>query len=271
MDAKETGLIITARLFARSSREGTGLREQRPAVAVKRIRIATSASIATPFELRLPVMGVDPRNAASEKNWRLRAELVAADSRSALEDMVGFLRSPAVSKQAKALDADMPKDVVITHDGERLFAYAADEATILAVRRAIESTAAREGLTARAIGISHWDTELDDWRQIDPPPTTPEQKEAAAAAERDATLEETRTLVASAGRLVRAEFEQSLLEWASELGVRCKVFEHPHLLKTQVGFTVTGPKRKLDEFAQGLEAEERAIFRTERAVMLSPL
>jgi hypothetical protein len=53
--------------------------------------------------------------------------------------------------------------------------------------------------------------------------------------------------------------------------VQCKVFEHPHLLKTQVGFTVTGPKRKLDEFAQGLKAEERAIVRTERAVMLSPL
>lgn len=53
--------------------------------------------------------------------------------------------------------------------------------------------------------------------------------------------------------------------------MQCKVFEHPHLLKTQVGFTVTGPKRKLDEFAHGLQAEERAVFRTERAVMLSPL
>ncbi|HXP36617.1 MAG TPA: hypothetical protein VN817_02520, partial [Solirubrobacteraceae bacterium] len=138
-------------------------------------------------------------------------------------------------------------------------------------RRAIESAAAREGLVVRAIGISHWDVELDDWQQIDPPPATPEQQQVAAAAERDATLEETRTLVASAGRLVRAEFEQSLNEWASELGVQCKVFEHPHLLKTQVGFTVTGSKRKLDEFAQGLKAEERAILRTERAVMLSPL
>jgi hypothetical protein len=215
-------------------------------------------------------MGVDPRDAASEKNWRLRAELEAVDSRNALEDMVGVLRRPA-SKEAKALEADVPKDVVITHDGERLYAYAADEATILATRRAIESAAARERLAASAIQISHWESELDDWRQIDPPPSTPEQRQAAATAERDATLEETRTLVASAGRLVRAEFEQSLLEWANELGVQCKVFEHPHLLKTQVGFTVTGPKRKLDEFSQGLQAEERAIFRTERAVMLSPL
>lgn len=223
------------------------------------------------FEIRFFLMGVDPRNAASEKNWKLRAELEAADSRGALEDMVSFLRRPAASKEARALEANVPKDVVITHDGERLYAYAADEETILATRRAIESATTREGLTARAIGISHWDTELDDWRQIDPPPATAEQRQAAATAEHDATLEETRTLVASAGRLVRAEFEQSLNEWASELGVQCKVFEHPHLLKTQVGFTVTGPKRKLDDFAQGLKAEERAVFRTERAVMLSPL
>lgn len=216
-------------------------------------------------------MGTDPRDAASEKNWKLRAEIEAVDGRSALEDMVGFLRRPAAAKEAKAIEAAVPKDVVITHDGERLFAYAADEAAILATRGAIESASTRDALTARAISISHWDVELDDWRQIDPPPATPEQRQAAATAERDATLEETRTLVASAGRLVRAEFEQSLNEWASELGVQCKVFEHPHLLKTQVGFTVTGPKRKLDEFAQGLQAEERAVFRTERAVMLSPL
>lgn len=223
------------------------------------------------FGIRLAPMGVDPRNAASEKNWKLRAELEAVDSRNVLEDMVGFLRRPAASKEVKALEADVPKDVVITHDGERLYAYAADEATILATRRAIESAAAREGLTAGAVRISHWDAELDDWRQIDPPPVTPEQRQAATAAEHDATLEETRTLVASVGRLARGEFEQSLLEWASELGVQCRVFEHPHLLQTQVGFTVTGSKRKIDEFAQGLQAEERAIFRTERAVMLSPL
>jgi|GEM_PF-3944333 len=62
-------------------------------------------------------MGIDPRNAASEKNWKLRAELEAADRRGALEDMVGFLRRPAASEEAKALEADVPKHVVITHDG----------------------------------------------------------------------------------------------------------------------------------------------------------
>jgi hypothetical protein len=49
------------------------------------------------------------------------------------------------------------------------------------------------------------------------------------------------------------------------------VIDHPHLLSGQVGFTVTGSKRKLDEFAEGLRAEERATIRTETQVMLSPL
>jgi hypothetical protein len=70
---------------------------------------------------------------------------------------------------------------------------------------------------------------------------------------------------------VRAEVEQTMREWAAKLDLRCELIEHPHLLTTQVAFTVTGPKRKIDEFAQSLRAEELATMRTERAVMLSPL
>ena len=62
-----------------------------------------------------------------------------------------------------------------------------------------------------------------------------------------------------------------MLDWAAQLGLECKLIEHPHLLTTQVGFTVTGPKRKVDEFSQGLAAEERTTIRTEGVVMLSPL
>ena len=89
--------------------------------------------------------------------------------------------------------------------------------------------------------------------------------------DRDAETIETRTLVASSGKLIRAEFEQTMRTWADQLGLRCETIEHPHLLATQVGFTVTGSHRKLEEFAQGLHAEELATIRTERAVMLSPL
>jgi hypothetical protein len=53
--------------------------------------------------------------------------------------------------------------------------------------------------------------------------------------------------------------------------LECAIIEHPHLLTTQVAFTVTGPKRKIDEFSRGLTAEEWATIRTERTVMLSPL
>ncbi len=56
-----------------------------------------------------------------------------------------------------------------------------------------------------------------------------------------------------------------------KLGLECNIIEHPHLLTTQVGFTVTGPKRRIDEFVQGLNAEGRATVRAETGVMLSPL
>jgi hypothetical protein len=78
-------------------------------------------------------------------------------------------------------------------------------------------------------------------------------------------------MVASAGKEIRAEFEQSMVKWAQELGLSYEVIEHPHMLTTQVAFTLTGPKRKIDEFAQGLKTEEIATMRTERAVMMSPL
>jgi hypothetical protein len=165
--------------------------------------------------------------------------------------------------------AAIPHDVVLTHDGSLLFAYAANQETITATRRALESVLSHDGIEA-SIYVSHWDDALDAWRQIDPPSTGGERVREEAAV-RDAEAIETRTLVASSGKMIRAEFEQSMLAWAAQLGVQCETIEHPHLLTTQIGFTITGPRRKLDEFASGLKAEEAATIRTERAVMLSPL
>ena len=118
--------------------------------------------------------------------------------------------------------------------------------------------------------MSHFDERLDQWRQTDPA-LTGEEKRIDEAAERDAEALETRTMVASAGKLIRASFDQTMLDWAEKLGLECKIIEHPHLLTSQVAFTVTGSKRKIDEFAEGLNAEEVATMRAERAVMLSPL
>ena len=201
-----------------------------------------------------------------EQDWRLEAKLDVADPRRSLHDLVSRFRGPNVAEEAQA---SVPHDVVVTHDGRLLFAYAADEATIKTARQAIEHVLRDDGIDAM-IRLSHWDDELDDWHQTDPP-ATPQQRQGDEDQRRDAEATETRTLVASLGKEIRAEFEQSMLNSASELGVECKIVEHPHLLTTQVGFTVTGAKRKVEEFAKGLTAEERATFRADTAVMLSPL
>jgi hypothetical protein len=203
---------------------------------------------------------------ADEQDWRLRAELDVADAGGVLGELIGRLRGPDV---AGDIEATVPHDVVITHDGELLFAYAADEATLAAARGAIEGILARDGIKA-SVRVSHWDDELGKWRQTDPPLGDAE-RQLEVAAERDAEAIETRTLVVSSGKMIRAEFEQNSREWADKLGLRYSIVEHPHLLTTQLGFTVTGPKRKLDEFAKGLAAEERATIRAETAVMSSGL
>lgn len=182
---------------------------------------------------------------ADGQDWRLEAELDVADSRRSLQDLLGRLRGPGLANEAQA---SVPADVVVTHDGKLLFAYAADETTIKTARQAIEHVLRHDGIDA-TIRLSHWDDELDDWHQTDPP-ATPQQRQADDDERRDAEAIETRTLVASLGKEIRAEFEQSMLNSAGELGVECKIVEHPHLLATQVGFTVTGAKRKVEEFAQ---------------------
>ncbi|MGO9320808.1 MAG: hypothetical protein ACLQBY_08420 [Solirubrobacteraceae bacterium] len=211
-------------------------------------------------------METDPHERASEQDWRMEAELEVPEASGALHEIIGRLRGPDVVKE---VEATVPHDVVITHDGKLLFAYAADEATLTAARSAIEGVLARDGIRAR-VRVSHWDDELEKWRQSDPPPTA-EEKRIEDEAERDADAIETRTLVVSSGRMIRAELQQSMRDWADKLGLECTIIEHPHLLTTQLAFTVTGPKHKIDEFSRGLRAEERATIRTETAVMLSPL
>jgi hypothetical protein len=204
---------------------------------------------------------------ADDQDWRLEFELDVTDTRGALDHMLGRVRDPGVTANAKAA---VSHEVVVTHDGKRLFAYAATEETISQARRAIEGVLQHDGVRASSCRVSHWDDELDAWRLTDPPPTAEEQRNEGIA-ERGAETVQTRTMVVSAGKLVRPTVEQAMLEWAAKLGVECTFVEHPHLLATQVGFTVTGPKGKIEEFAEGLRAEELATMRTERWLMLSPL
>jgi hypothetical protein len=203
---------------------------------------------------------------SEDQDWRLKVELDAQDRGGTLDRLLDRVRSPeVVDEVGKAV----PHDVAITHDGNQLFAYAATEAAGATARSAIEAVLRREGITG-TIYVSHWDKKFDEWLQVDPP-LSGDAKRAEEAIERDAEKLESRTMVASTGKAIRAEVERTMRDWSDKLGLRCEVIEHPHLLTAQVAFTVTGPKRKIDEFAEGLRAEELATMRTERGVMLSPL
>jgi hypothetical protein len=199
----------------------------------------------------------------TDRDWRLQAELNAGGAHDVLHHLVGRFHGSGVAKEVRAA---VPDDVVVTHDGRLLFAYAASEAGLTAVRAALENVLRRDGIEAR-LRVSHWDDKLDVWRQTDPPTDAQAEEDA----ERDVEAIETRTLVATSGKAVRADFERAMTTWADKLGLQCKIFEHPHLLTTQVAFTVTGPRRKVDEFSQGLVTEGWAFVRAEETVMFSPL
>ena len=197
-----------------------------------------------------------------ERDWRLRADLGPAPSHGFLAGLVEHVRDPGVMSQLKSAVAS---DAVVTHDGNRLFAYAAGRAEIERARQSIQAVLDRDGIQAE-LKLDHWDEVLDDW--VDPDDASPERVHEREAA----TATATRTLVSRAGKWVREELEQSMQVWAGELGIQCEVIEqHPHLTGDQVAFTITGPARKLDEFEAGLRAEEAATIRTERQVMISPL
>ena len=203
---------------------------------------------------------------SEDQDWRLHVELDGSAGRAALDRLLASARGEAGSEVGPAV----PSDVAITHDGnDKLFAYAATREAIMLTRATIEAVARRDGVNATS-DVSHWDQDLDAWVQVDPPLTGAAQREREDAV-RDSERPESRTMVVSSGRMVRAEVEVVMREWADKLGLRCEIIEHPHLLTTQLAFTVTGSKRKVDEFAEALRAEELATMRSERAVMMSPL
>jgi hypothetical protein len=203
---------------------------------------------------------------SEDQDWRLTAELDVSDRRGALERLLGRVRGPGIVEE---IESALPHDVVVTHDGNLLFAYASSRAEIEQARGAIEQVLERDDVKVRIV-LSHWDEERDEWRQVDPP-LAGEEARRDEAAERDADVVETRTLVASAGNLVRSSFEQSLLDWAEKLAIECTIVEHPHLLTTQVLFTCTGPRRKIDEFARAVNAEGTATLRADGVLMLNPI
>src|SRR5260370_33229732 len=106
----------------------------------------------------------DRREVSEDQDWRLTAELDASDKRGALDRVLARVRGPDVVEE---LEKALPHDVVITHDGKMLFAYAASEPAIEAARRVIEQVLQRDGVGAKIV-VSHWDEGLDEWRQAEP-------------------------------------------------------------------------------------------------------
>jgi hypothetical protein len=203
---------------------------------------------------------------AEDQDWRVRADLHTQNDHGLVERLVGRTRTTDVAKEA---GAELPHDVVITHDGNLLFAYAATEPGLDVARRTIEAVLRSDRIEA-TVTVSHFDQRFDQWLQVDPP-LTGNAKRTEDAKQRDEQKVERRTLVASTGKMIRSEVEQTMRDWTEKLGLELEVHEHPHLLTCQVAFTVTGTRGKVDEFAEGLRAEELATVRTERRVMLSPL
>lgn len=189
---------------------------------------------------------------SDDQDWRLQAELDVASGDDALD---------AIVKDVDRLDGE---GSLVTHDGATLFAYASTQEGLATAHGAIDEALARAGAGATVV-ISHWDDRIGDWLQVDPPLEGAAQADVEAIVH-DAEQEETRTLVATAGRFAKDSVETAMQRSAAELGLTLTTVEHHHLLTTQLAFTVTGPRGRIDQFAAGLQAEGLAMVRAEARV-----
>ena len=172
-------------------------------------------------------------------------------------------------------DDTLGPGVVLSYDDDTLFAYAPTRAAIDTARHAIE--AHLDGTTASFV-LSHWDDDLGDggdWWRIDSPHPPEEiasmRAEHEAGALREGAEEaveervETRTVVITSGRVVRGWFESTVADEAREQGVELAIVEHPHLLTTQIAFTLTGPSGKVSSIITDLRARAFETTRFETA------
>ena len=107
----------------------------------------------------------------------------------ALDHLLGRLRGlrgdsdAGGSEVVHEVQAAIPHDVVLTHDGSLLFAYAADEAVLTATRRAIENVLIpRLQGTVRYIKFRFDELERDAFSMLKTVKRKMEREEAAASA-----------------------------------------------------------------------------------------
>lgn len=202
--------------------------------------------------------------ADSDEDWRLRVQLHEGGEGARAHGIVSRFRGPQVARDAERA---IGGEVHLTHDGSTLFAYARDLVALQAARGALLDAIDSEGLSAQ-ITLSHWEQDVGDWAQVEPPPTDAARADHERAL-RDAHAPTTQTFVVQAGVAVRESLERSMSEWAQTLGLRCELVEHPHLLATQVAFTVSGPAHAVGQFREGLDAEERRTIRSAETISFS--
>ncbi|HUA12379.1 MAG TPA: hypothetical protein VMA83_10270 [Solirubrobacteraceae bacterium] len=202
---------------------------------------------------------------ADEDDWRACFVVSEAPHVSIMDRLVHHGESPEFDEETAAIG----EDIVATHDGARIFLYAASRDPLERARTTVAGRLEAKGIGATST-VSLWDEAADDWRQVDPPLAASET-ERLEAADRTASERETRTVVASIGELIRPEFEQTMLDAAARLGVECEIVEHRHLMTTQVGFKVSGPRFAVEEFARELHAATRSTVRCEGVLLASPL
>jgi len=201
---------------------------------------------------------------SDEQDWRLRVDIAdAAGLHGRLREAHHFERE---------LEPLVDPEVVLSYDDDKLFAYANTRAAIDEVRRAVEHQLAAEGASATAVVVSHWDDDIGDygdWHQVDPPEDASDlAHEAAERAEHRAFEEheervETRTVAVTSGKWVRGWFEGTVADEAREAGVELSIVEHPHLLTTQIAFTLTGETSKVDAVVADLQARAGRVTRIE--------
>jgi hypothetical protein len=201
---------------------------------------------------------------ADEQDWRMRADI---------EDAPGLLERLRKERHFEhELEPLIGRDVVLSGDDDTLFAYANTRAAIDETRRALEHQLESEGRSA-AISISHWDDDSSDWHQVDPPPAASElERERARADQQEAEAERgarvvTRTVAITAGKMARNWFETTVADEARELGVELSIVEHPHLLRTQIVFTLTGQAAKVEQVIADMQARAGATTRLETAYL----
>jgi len=96
---------------------------------------------------------------ADDEDWRLEAELDSEQQTGVLDRILGAARG-GDGQAAEDVRAALGNEVVVTHDGRRLFAYAPSEVVLQDARAKIEQVLQRDGLQAR-IRASHWDEDMD--------------------------------------------------------------------------------------------------------------